>query len=274
MKIHKRLKKTDPRKLVPNAFTLGNLFCGFWAIIFAANGYFHKLQNTETSNDDFNKASLLILAAMFFDALDGKLARHLGTESEFGIEFDSLADMTSFCLAPSLLIYFRFFGENTFLALAVSSLPVLLGAVRLARFNVMANQVNAPILQGYFTGLPTPASAFVIASLVLFQDGIHVPNYLIYAIIVLISFLMVSNIPYYKISNTRMPKNLRSGLFVGSIVSGFLLAWIFFSFSRAAFPFALLYIIWAIISYFAKKIPALISPNDDVQEEEISQVKS
>lgn len=273
MKKRRRLKLLNTKKLVPNAFTIGNLLCGFLSVIFASRGIFES-------------ACWLILLAILFDALDGKFARMLGTESEFGIEFDSLADVTSFGLAPSMLIYFCFFEEITFsnnpwltfFGLAICSLPVTFGAVRLARYNVMANQSESHGIKQYFTGLPIPASATVIVTFILFfielqtiiEQSISAEALLIIVsgTVLLVSSLMISHIPYYKVSNVNA-KTAKSKFFYASIVIGIVAIWFLFSFQKGAFPIALLYIFWAIVSYFGKKLLSAFTDSDE-EEEEIS----
>ncbi|KAA3600064.1 MAG: CDP-diacylglycerol--serine O-phosphatidyltransferase [Calditrichaeota bacterium] len=270
MKKRRRLKLLNTKKLVPNAFTIGNLLCGFLSVIFASRGIFES-------------ACWLILLAILFDALDGKFARMLGTESEFGIEFDSLADVTSFGLAPSMLVYFCFFEEITFannswltfFGLAICSLPVTFGAVRLARYNVMANQSESHGIKQYFTGLPIPASATVIVTFILFFIEVkpmieqNISNEAILIIvsgtIILVSSLMISHIPYYKVSSVSA-KTVKSKFFSASIVIGIVAIWFLFSFQKGAFPIALLYIFWAIVSYFGKKLLSAFTDTDDEEE--------
>lgn len=271
MKRRRKLKLLNTKKLVPNIFTIGNLLCGYLSIIFASRGIFES-------------ACWLILLAILFDALDGKFARMLGTESEFGIEFDSLADVTSFGIAPSMLVYFCFFEEITFLnnpwltflGLTICSLPVTFGAVRLARYNVMANQSESHGIKQYFTGLPIPASATVNVTFILFfletRTFIeqHISKFSILIIvsltIILVSSLMISHIPYYKVSSAN-PKTIRSKLFFASIAIGTIAIWFLFSFQKGAFPIALLYIFWAIVSYFGKKLLSAFTENDEEEEE-------
>jgi CDP-diacylglycerol--serine O-phosphatidyltransferase len=136
--------------LLPNIFTTGNLLCGFSSIVASING--HYLQ-----------AAIAILIAVGLDYLDGKVARLTNSASAFGLEYDSLADLLSFGMAPGLLLYawmLRSFGPFGWLA---AFLFVICGALRLARFNVQAMGVQ----KFTFTGLPIPAAAGVLASMVL-----------------------------------------------------------------------------------------------------------
>ncbi len=176
------------RRHIPSLFTLINLFLGFLAILNALAG-------------DYKLACYLILIAAVFDSFDGKLARMFGLSSSFGTEIDSLADMVSFCLAPSVLIYALY--TNNFPGITgelIASAPLIMGAIRLAKFNV--SQMENPT--SFFTGLPTPMSALTISSLVLFTENIKLinPEYtqpkLLLPLIFTISFLMVSNVKYAK----------------------------------------------------------------------------
>ncbi len=176
------------RRHIPSFFTLLNLFLGFLSIL-------------QTQAHNFETACYIILLAGVFDSADGKLARLFGNSSSFGIEIDSLADMVSFCLAPSVLIYTLYTHDMPGLSgELIASAPLLVGAVRLARFNVIQNEKPS----AYFVGLPTPIMALTVASLVLFTENIKSvnPEYtqprLLLPIIFAISFLMVSKIKYAK----------------------------------------------------------------------------
>ena len=208
------------KKYLPSLITLANLFLGFLSILYIQRGYFEFACN-------------LILIAAILDSFDGKLARKIGIASDFGKEIDSLADLISFCLAPSVLIFNIFYSqdlviaESLFLYLAtISSLPVLMGAIRLARFNVGHPKESK---QNYFVGLPSPMAAISVCSIVLLQlklssdsriswffgqDNFNVANgngsisslqefniiefNIILSIIILLSFLMISKIQFSK----------------------------------------------------------------------------
>src|SRR5919197_1041719 len=142
-----RLRRRQVIYVVPNLLTTGNLFCGLYSImaVFGA---------------DYVKAAIAILAALIFDMLDGQSARWTKTTSQFGIEYDSLADLVSFGVAPGVLIYSWALSTHGMLGSAVMFAFVACGALRLARYNVMAAEPRS-----YFMGLPIPASASVIATL-------------------------------------------------------------------------------------------------------------
>ena len=167
----KRIRNPKLRRgifLLPSMFTVGNLLCGYYASVAA-------LASTDPSGDAFDRAAKAIGLAMVFDALDGRVARLTGTNTEFGVQFDSLADVVTFGIAPSLLAYS--WGVRNLPGLDVSQgvqqiahfgwwfclAFVVCCAWRLARFNV---QGMAPGGSKYFVGMPTPAAAGMIAATV------------------------------------------------------------------------------------------------------------
>ncbi|MFH1529117.1 MAG: CDP-diacylglycerol--serine O-phosphatidyltransferase [Pseudomonadota bacterium] len=174
---------------LPTLFTLSSVFLGFLAITFVMDG-------------EFRLAAIAILFAGLFDALDGKVARLTRTESKFGIQIDSLADVMSFGLAPAVLIYGAALQELRLgaidIGLLVAFLFVAAGAIRLARFNIMAESVSGPVKR--FIGLPIPMAAGTIASLILAvsHSGGTVPAGPMVALVILLSLLMVSNFTYRK----------------------------------------------------------------------------
>ena len=173
---------------LPSIFTLINLFLGFLAII-------------NTMAGDYVIACYIILVAGAFDSVDGKIARLIGISTNFGKEIDSLADMVSFCLAPSILVY-SLYTQNMpgISGELIASAPLIMGAIRLARFNTNSTSENS----AYFTGLPTPMNALSIASLVLFIEYFKIdnPEYsqprLLLPLILSLSYLMVSRVHYAK----------------------------------------------------------------------------
>ena len=186
------------KKHLPSLITLSNLFLGFLSLLYIQKG------NLELGCN-------LILIAAILDSLDGKLARKIGIASDFGKEIDSLADLISFCLAPSFLVFNVFYSfDNTsellFIYLAIiSSFPVLMGAIRLARFNVGHTKESK---QNYFVGLPSPMSAITICSIILMKLKLETQfnnnefnifdlNVII-PVIILLSFLMIGKIHFSK----------------------------------------------------------------------------
>lgn len=174
--------------LLPNLFTTGALFAGFYAIIAAMRG-------------DFEGAPIAILFAMVFDGLDGRVARLTNTASKFGEEYDSLSDMVSFGVAPALVIFSWGLQDLGKFGWSAAFIYVACAALRLARFNTQIYTAD----KHYFTGLASPAAAAIIASTVwLCHDlgflGSDVPSELSFVVAVLtatIGFLMIANFPYY-----------------------------------------------------------------------------
>src|SRR6476619_5025056 len=157
--------------LLPNLMTAGNLFCGFTATLKILEGALLQASNPDAASDLFHTAIWCILGAFVFDFLDGRLARLGGHESPFGREFDSLADIVSFGLAPALMVYRIVLQEFPRACWIIAFIYLACGALRLARFNtVSASQENSG--NGHpdknFTGFPIPAAAGLIASITLF----------------------------------------------------------------------------------------------------------
>jgi CDP-diacylglycerol--serine O-phosphatidyltransferase len=204
---------------LPNLFTAGNLFFGFVAIIRCIQAKYVAASPLE-ANDLYTDAVWCILFAAFCDALDGRLARLGGRESLFGMEFDSIADTVSFGVAPALMVYFLILADppsasspilfsDIFqqIGWVIGFIYLLCVAVRLARFNVITN----PLLPGVsanastkdFMGLPSPAAAGFVASLVLAmlhldfeKQTIQQFTMLLPPLLLLVALLMISNIPY------------------------------------------------------------------------------
>lgn len=174
--------------ILPNLFTTGALFAGFYAIIAAMRG-------------DYDAAPMAIFVALVFDGLDGRVARLTNTSSKFGAEYDSLSDMVSFGVAPALVVFSWALGDLGKFGWSVAFIYVACAALRLARFNTQIDTAD----KQYFTGLASPAAASVIASAVwVCQDAGWVGDALPYELAVLIGlltglagFLMIANFPYH-----------------------------------------------------------------------------
>ncbi len=197
--------------LLPALFTVGNIFCGYLSVDHALKG-------------SFAISAVLIFVAAFLDLLDGRVARMTGTTSAFGEQLDSLADVVSFGVAPSVLVYrWGLFGFER-VGLAVSVLFLVCGACRLARFNVQAHIVD----KRYFVGLPIPAAAGTLAGLIwIFSER---PTEELQAgfipVTVLLSFLMVSTFKYRSFKDVDL-RSRRSAILVpllGLVFAG-ALAW-------------------------------------------------
>lgn len=170
--------------LLPNLFTTGALFSGFYAIVASMNG-------------DFINAAVAIFVAMILDGLDGRVARLTNTQSDFGAEYDSLADMVSFGVAPALVAFSWALQDLGKLGWVAAFVYVAGAALRLARFNTQLNQAD----KNYFTGLASPASAAIVAGTVwvLVEIGVQGAAAAIsMAVMVpIIGVLMVSNFRYH-----------------------------------------------------------------------------
>lgn len=174
--------------LLPNLITTGALFAGFYAVVAAMRG-------------DFESAAVAIFFAMVFDGLDGRIARMTNTSSKFGAEYDSLADMVSFGVAPALVMFSWALGELGKFGWSAAFVYVACAALRLARFNTQAETAD----KNYFTGLASPAAAAIIASTVwvchdLGWIGEQLPLEVAIVVAVLtavIGLLMIANFPYY-----------------------------------------------------------------------------
>ncbi len=181
--------------LLPNLFTTAALFAGFYAIVQAMNG-------------KFEFAAVAIFIAMVFDGLDGRVARLTHTQSEFGAEYDSLSDMVSFGVAPSLLMYewaFRDLGKVGWFAAFIYCAGT---ALRLARFNTNIDVVD----KRYFQGLPSPAAAALVAGFVWVMgdygfSGQELRWYAV-ALTVFAGLSMVSNVPFYSFKDFNMRKSV------------------------------------------------------------------
>ena len=195
--------------LLPNLMTAGNLLCGFVAVLKIVEGAL--LQNVDPTQaaERFELAILLILTACICDALDGRLARLGGHESAFGREFDSLADIVSFGVAPALMVYKVVLIEFPTLGWIVASLYLLCGALRLARFNCLAAD-NASAASKEFRGFPIPAAAGLTASLTLFmlwmsksEHDLGRWKWVLPALLIFLSFMMISRFQYprFKVMN-------------------------------------------------------------------------
>ena len=183
-------QKSNPKSkgiyLLPNLLTTCGLFAGFYAIVAAMRG-------------DFGHAAIAIYIAMIMDGLDGRVARLTNTQSAFGAEYDSLADVVSFGIAPSLVAYswgLMSLGKPGWL---VAFFYAAATALRLARFNTKVGDEDAP--KKYFQGLPSPAAAGLVAGMVWVAHEYGVPGLKLWDLAALVTLitaaLMVSNVPYH-----------------------------------------------------------------------------
>jgi CDP-diacylglycerol--serine O-phosphatidyltransferase len=241
----------------PNLMTAGNLFCGLYAMLLILK-LPHLEDDAELARQTISAIGL-ILGACVFDMLDGRIARAIGEESPFGREFDSLADIVSFGVAPALLMHHVVLDsmDNERAGWIIAFFYVLCGAIRLARFNCLAAMASGKPSRD-FTGCPIPAAAGVIASVTLllidpkakardfFELGAW--KWVLPGLMILLSFLMVSklrypsfkglswktkrSVPYFiavvfvVVLITRLPYVMPSVLFVGYLFYGLIRPWV------------------------------------------------
>jgi CDP-diacylglycerol--serine O-phosphatidyltransferase len=172
------------RAVVPTLFTVLNMFCGFLSLVHSSDG-------------QFIEAAYLILLAGVFDSLDGVMARLTKSSSEFGVEIDSLSDVVSFGAAPAFLVYKIHLIQWDAWGIIISSLLMILGGIRLARFNVQLVGFD----KDHFSGLPIPAGAFTIVAYILtfIVDGTRLEGAaatFLPFLVVAVSLIMVSTIKY------------------------------------------------------------------------------
>jgi len=175
------MKKSNLIYILPNLFTASSIFVGVISMVEASKGHFIL-------------ASWLILLALIFDGLDGRVARMTNTTSQFGVEFDSLADIISFGIAPAMLLYFFVGHEFGRFGILVSALYVIFGAIRLARFNISTAKTDPNV----FIGLPIPTAAVFVSMWILLFNKYTLHDYSIILLVLAlcVAILMVSNFRY------------------------------------------------------------------------------
>ncbi len=174
--------------LLPNLITTAGLFSGFYAIVAAMNNFFHD-------------AAMALFIAMIMDALDGRIARLTNTDTDFGAQYDSLSDMACFGLTPALVIYSWCLKGLGKLGWLIAFFYVAATALRLARFNIQHGHEDLPENKKYFIGLPCPAAAAVLASLVWIGTDLgfqfqKIHYYGVAILVFIVAILMVSNIKF------------------------------------------------------------------------------
>ncbi|HLU12667.1 MAG TPA: CDP-diacylglycerol--serine O-phosphatidyltransferase [Arenimonas sp.] len=218
--------------LLPNLLTTGGLFAGFYAILAAASGHFEN-------------ACIAVFVAALFDGVDGRVARMTGTTSEFGVQYDSLADLVSFGMAPSLVMYhwalsgFRADGSVlSKVGWAAAFLYAACAALRLARFNTQVGAVD----KRWFIGLASPAAAALVVSFVWAMNSFGYAGQALRweALVVTVAagLLMVSRIRYFSFKG--FPKGDRVPFFVMALVV-LVIAVLFIAQAKGLFAIALLY---------------------------------
>lgn len=197
--------------IVPSLITSAAFFCGFYTIVASINGHYYT-------------AAWAIILAMFFDGIDGRVARATGSTTNFGLQFDSLSDLIAFGAAPAILMYnwvLQPFGKIGWMA---AFLFALCGALRLARFNVQSDE--AP--KDRFIGLPIPPAAGLLATTVLLTRGAleidKAPAILIMITIYILALLMVSSIPYHNFKHLDLSRRKPFYIFFGVVFIVFIVA--------------------------------------------------
>jgi CDP-diacylglycerol---serine O-phosphatidyltransferase len=207
--------------ILPNAFTVASIVCGFWAIILASD---------DAGPTEFLNAGLLLVLAAFFDTFDGRIARLTRTQSDFGMQMDSLADVMSFGLAPAVIVYHWGLHSLGLVGMFGSACFAACGAIRLARFNVLAQRKQGD--PNYFVGLPIPGAATMLVSVIMAQSKIIgedvVATSSVLVLVIVLSYLMISRVGFRTFKNFK-PKvgNLPLVLVIVSSVFlvGALLKW-------------------------------------------------
>jgi CDP-diacylglycerol--serine O-phosphatidyltransferase len=256
-----RLQRHRLRKglyIIPSLFTMANLGMGFYALLSMTNG-FQLLNSGDPSkiaaaDAVFDKAALAISWAILFDSLDGRIARMTKTATEFGLHLDSIADVVTFCLAPTLLAYTWGYGsglptDSKFyrLGLFISFIFLVCGALRLARFNVQSlrpavlSKGTAKVDKKSFVGMPTPAAAGLIAAIVhyrrtpILQGDIYAELYsgLLMLLVGTLSLLMVSTFRFTSFKGVGTAKQ-NTRLVVILVAAAGMLLWLFSEYALLA----------------------------------------
>jgi len=246
------------RKFIPNTVTILNMFLGFLSVLSAIAG-------------NYEMAGWLIFAGAISDSLDGKLARALGTSSIFGIQFDSLADLITFCLAPSVLVYLLWAQP---LGLVIGGffafMPLMMGAIRLARFNLEATSDQ----RHKFLGIPSPLMALTIVGLYLFylragdfglsswtQRAPTGDSRVVLPLVMIVSSLMLSKIPFPKFPPLTFRHGIRASLPLLMVIVCTL--GIFLTRGLILLPLALLVILTALVAWTQTQ---RLADNDSIEE--------
>jgi CDP-diacylglycerol--serine O-phosphatidyltransferase len=230
------------RSIIPALFTVGNLFLGFYSVICSFN-------------ERISLACWFIIFAAILDTADGKVARLTKSSSRFGVEYDSLADVVSFGLAPSILMYTLLSQNPSLMIILICFLPLLGGSIRLARFNIQLTGFD----KEYFVGLPIPMAAITLTSFILFSIHFYQEPLRHYTLLLLliigVSLLMVSTIRYEILPGPISQNRLRQILQIAISVL-LLIAFILFP-QQLLFPFTIAYILSGIIRWIFHLILSL-----------------
>jgi len=226
------------RAVVPSLFTTLNIFCGFLSLLSVSQGRFQT-------------AAWFIILAAIFDSLDGVMARITRSSSQFGVELDSLADVVSFGAAPSFMVYQAYLYTLGNWGIMIAALPVVFGAIRLARFNVQLVGFD----KDYFNGLPIPMQAITICAFILqyYGDGFGLSGWSGFGLTILVivlSFLMVSHVKYDTLPKLSKRQIKAHPWKVVGLVIGMLI--IVFSKGILLFHLLALYILFGLVRFVAQ----------------------
>ncbi len=270
--------------LLPNLFTAGNMLCGFLAIKNCIEARFTSL-TPEGRADHYNIAVWFILFACLCDLFDGRVARATKRESLFGAEFDSIADTVSFGVAPALMACFLVIKPEVtdnvqLVTWLLAFIYLLCAGVRLARFNVLTNPLvpgnEKRVAGGDFVGLPSPAAAGMIASLVLvlskvmvsadqkdpFEQAVQAWSWVLLPVMLVISFLMISNVRFPSFKKLDWTARAKTRGFILIIILGAVI----FRYPQYSFPAVFLgYVVYSLFrhAFLLKKSEMDPAPDDD-----------
>jgi CDP-diacylglycerol---serine O-phosphatidyltransferase len=198
--------------ILPNAFTMASIFCGSYAIL-------HTV--LFSGPEALYHSAIAVFFAGFFDMFDGRVARLTKTQSEFGMEFDSLADIISFGVAPAVIVYRWALWPIGPIGLLSAICFTACGAIRLARFNVLARRPSTS--SNFFVGLPIPIAASMLVALVVAHfrifEGLPVTRHiLVIALMLILAFLMISSVSFWTFKNVKFGRKTIYFLFVAAII--------------------------------------------------------
>lgn len=270
--------------VIPTLFTAANVAMGYLAVLSSIRGYQVAAQNPELAASYFNGAGLAIGLAILFDTVDGRIARATRTATEIGVQFDSLADVLTFGIAPTALVYAwaiaPVFPEGTFghnLGVFLLFAYLMCGAFRLARFNLQATR-PAKLVEGAtkvdkkaFVGLPIPPAGGLLAALVHFAPqpfnafGDSAAPFYAYSLLGLIgvlSILMVSTIRY---TSMKTAGSSRQGFFLVLTIAAMAM-FVFFYSKYALLAIAAVYVSHGVIWWIARLIGRFVRPGQTVEE--------
>ncbi|HOU53814.1 MAG TPA: CDP-diacylglycerol--serine O-phosphatidyltransferase [Myxococcota bacterium] len=240
--------------ILPNLFTLSSILLGMWAILSCMPGTDEACRN----------AALAIILAAIADGIDGRVARLTRTESAFGVELDSLADVLSFGMAPAVLSWVfalrHLDGHGGYVGTFLAFFFVACGALRLARFNVQAARARGPT--GYFTGLPIPGGAGIIATLcwtlVDLEVGEPIRTVLVGSATVTMAVLMVSTVRYRNFKHVRIGPWGKAGILIGACL--LLIAVLKTHTSAVLLTLGLLYVVLGPAEWFGALVWRVLRP--------------